>query len=451
MASRLDTVSRELFRRLSEREGTAIDALSASYEGALERTILDAVSGLPRDEAGRLIPDSAALLRLRNQFGRFGDGEGASTLLELHVEQVRFALLGHLDVISDGWQRLGEDALSDDSLALSTLMRANWLDKSAELGRYHHMQLRDAVTRHALGRSDEASLRAEMRRLSDRSANEADRMHHDAVIGYSRAVIDESSKERGYEYFQYVGPDDSANRKFCDTHTGKVYTREEIERLDNGQTSNVMLTAGGYRCRHHLRPVKPEWFGDDEWAAMSRKDFAGGAQGTGSDPSKVYDKWLPTDRMVNQEGDYTCGAAVARQVMLDDGRDVPESKIFEGASGKITDEYGVDHPAMSLRNIKTALVMHGGYMRHQVAAGGLPERVSEEGFTQVIRDHKHVIAAQGAHYVIVDEISAGVVKLRDPWGEKGPGSGQGLEAEIPYDDFMVSFRAGTAVVVVVKE
>lgn len=55
--------------------------------------------------------------------------------------------------------------------------------------------------------------------------------------------------------FGYYGPDDKLNRRFCrdllDAQAkGRVYTKAEIEAMDNGQLPNPFLTAGGYRCRH---------------------------------------------------------------------------------------------------------------------------------------------------------------------------------------------------------
>jgi hypothetical protein len=36
----------------------------------------------------------------------------------------------------------------------------------------------------------------------------------------------------------------------AEEHVGKVYTRAEIDAMDNGQIDNVFLTGGGYNCRH---------------------------------------------------------------------------------------------------------------------------------------------------------------------------------------------------------
>lgn len=50
--------------------------------------------------------------------------------------------------------------------------------------------------------------------------------------------------------FAYMGPNDLKTRPFCRQHVGKVYTRAQVDALDNGQMDNVFLTGGGYNCRH---------------------------------------------------------------------------------------------------------------------------------------------------------------------------------------------------------
>jgi hypothetical protein len=266
--SLLDDISRALFERLDERQDAEVASLNDAYLAALERTIDRARQGIPRDADGRLVPDPLALAQLRTSFQRFGDGAGASLLLEEHAGRVALSLEHMADVVEAGYARLGEDPLAGDALALSALARATWLDRVGELGRYHHALLRDAVMRQALGRADEASLTRELRQLSDRARGQTDRLHHDALIGYSRQVVTERAEALGFEYFEYFGPVDTVTRGFCRSRAGRVYTREEIDRMDNGQTPDVMQTGGGFRCRHHFRPVRVEWFSEDEWRAL---------------------------------------------------------------------------------------------------------------------------------------------------------------------------------------
>jgi hypothetical protein len=60
----------------------------------------------------------------------------------------------------------------------------------------------------------------------------------------------EAMKTQPGDVFAYVGPVDQKLRPFCRQHVGKVYTKPEIDALDNGQLPNVFLTGGGYNCRH---------------------------------------------------------------------------------------------------------------------------------------------------------------------------------------------------------
>lgn len=57
------------------------------------------------------------------------------------------------------------------------------------------------------------------------------------------------------ELFAYIGPADSKVRPFCAKHLGKVYSRKDIDAMDNGQLPNVFLTAGGWNCRHTFQAI----------------------------------------------------------------------------------------------------------------------------------------------------------------------------------------------------
>lgn len=69
------------------------------------------------------------------------------------------------------------------------------------------------------------------------------------------------------QLYAYVGPVDSIIRPFCLEHVGKVYTKAEIDALDNGQIPNVFLSGGGFQCRHL-------------WSPISRFDEAADLRGT---------------------------------------------------------------------------------------------------------------------------------------------------------------------------
>ena len=58
--------------------------------------------------------------------------------------------------------------------------------------------------------------------------------------------------------FEYFGANDGRTRSFCREHIGKVYTLNQIEKLDNGQGLSVLQYKGGYNCRHDWIPVGNE-------------------------------------------------------------------------------------------------------------------------------------------------------------------------------------------------
>lgn len=78
------------------------------------------------------------------------------------------------------------------------------------------------------------------------------------LMAYQRILHFEKADKAGIDKFLYVGPDDEITRDFCQEHVGGIYTRDEIDAMDNGQGLPVALYAGGYNCRHHWRPVSDE-------------------------------------------------------------------------------------------------------------------------------------------------------------------------------------------------
>jgi hypothetical protein len=55
--------------------------------------------------------------------------------------------------------------------------------------------------------------------------------------------------------FLFSGPVDGHTRDWCLNHVGKVYTRRQIEAMNNEQLPNAFLTGGGYNCRHTFLAV----------------------------------------------------------------------------------------------------------------------------------------------------------------------------------------------------
>jgi hypothetical protein len=87
----------------------------------------------------------------------------------------------------------------------------------------------------------------------DVEASEARTLYDTTASVFGRQV--EAMKSREGDVFVFLGPTDQKLRPFCREHVGKVYTREQIDVMDNGQLPNVFLTAGGYNCRHNFVAV----------------------------------------------------------------------------------------------------------------------------------------------------------------------------------------------------
>jgi len=267
VASRLDEVSQQLVRRLTERVDDSVDELNRNYESALLATVERRRIDLPVDDQGRLVGAPLIVARVSRGFERLEQAE--TILLEEHVERVRGEMVGIIDLIDAGYARLGADPLESDPLVLSTLVRDAQLERLQELTRYDQNLIRDALMRSVLGRATPSDLEREFRQLAGGAAHRADRLHHDALITHSRAVNAERAEASGIEWFVYAGPDDSRNRPFCEERVGKAYAREQIDEMNNGQMPDVMRSGGGHRCRHHWRPVRRRWFSRDEWAELT--------------------------------------------------------------------------------------------------------------------------------------------------------------------------------------
>jgi hypothetical protein len=91
--------------------------------------------------------------------------------------------------------------------------------------------------------------------LLDTSAKQARTIYDTMTSTFSRQVGQIGTTGEPDEAFLYVGPDDEKTRDFCAERVDKVYSREAIEAMDNGQLPDAMLTAGGYNCRHQFRRV----------------------------------------------------------------------------------------------------------------------------------------------------------------------------------------------------
>jgi len=87
------------------------------------------------------------------------------------------------------------------------------------------------------------------------SFRQARTIYDTAVSVYARQVGLLHATGEPDELFFYAGPADLKTREFCAEWVGKVLSREEIDQLDNEQLPDVLVTGGGYNCRHRWMRV----------------------------------------------------------------------------------------------------------------------------------------------------------------------------------------------------
>lgn len=112
----------------------------------------------------------------------------------------------------------------------------------------------DATLRGIFGSRDVDSILADLGKVLDKREPVIRTLYDTSISIYGRQVEALLSPDEDAVY-AYMGPADEKTREFCLEHVGKVYTREQIDELDNGQLNDVFLTGGGYNCRHQWMEV----------------------------------------------------------------------------------------------------------------------------------------------------------------------------------------------------
>ncbi len=129
---------------------------------------------------------------------------------------------------------------------LKTLHYGDLLDGAETAG----ADLSRVAARSAVAGASRGSLVDGFGAVLDRSERRLRTIYDTTVSVYGRQVEAIQAGDDPETVFTYMGPVDDQTRDFCLDHVGRVYTRSEIDELDNGQLDNVFLTGGGYNCRH---------------------------------------------------------------------------------------------------------------------------------------------------------------------------------------------------------
>jgi hypothetical protein len=146
-----------------------------------------------------------------------------------------------------GYSRLADTATSfrfDRVLALKQLAQMDVLQQ----GEFIAAAVWRTFTRGLFSQRPLNGILDDLATTLDVEQSEARTLYDTTVNVFGRQV--EAVKSTPSDVYAFMGPADVKLRPFCRERVGKVYTRQDIDAMDNGQLPNVFLTGGGYNCRH---------------------------------------------------------------------------------------------------------------------------------------------------------------------------------------------------------
>jgi hypothetical protein len=137
-------------------------------------------------------------------------------------------------------------AFDERVAAIKALHATDLLDVGDEMAK----ELWQSVTRGVFGARDPQDILADLGDIVDATEPQIQTLYDTGVSIVGRQVEALQAGADPETRFAFMGPVDAKTRDWCLEHVGRVYTRDEIDQMDNGQIDNVFLTGGGYNCRH---------------------------------------------------------------------------------------------------------------------------------------------------------------------------------------------------------
>ena len=75
------------------------------------------------------------------------------------------------------------------------------------------------------------------------------------ISSYGRSINAAVAEQAGLDHYLYTGPKDGITRPFCRQLINLVVDKQQMNKLNNGQGLSVLISGGGYNCRHSWSPV----------------------------------------------------------------------------------------------------------------------------------------------------------------------------------------------------
>lgn len=249
-------------QRAAEREAEIQDFAVQAFERQLQllvsrflRRLRADLAEWEVDDAGRLIGDAANLgraLTFRQQLGAWLQEEGffafALEVLGDPLDEIARSVLATSRIANEAAKL---SSFRDTLHALKELRLADLLDVSEDIAR----ELSRLTFEGMLALRPVDALTLDIADQLEVTQRQARTIYDTAVSTFSRQIEQLNADGTDDELFVYVGPFDEKNREFCEERVGRVFTRADIDEMDNGQLPDVFITGGGYNCRHTWKRV----------------------------------------------------------------------------------------------------------------------------------------------------------------------------------------------------
>lgn len=102
---------------------------------------------------------------------------------------------------------------------------------------------------------------------------------NDAVMTFNREYIQTVSGDLNLKHYRYQGTIIEDSRPFCKARSGKVYTKQQVEkwadlgkwdgRMSGTTKTTIFSYCGGYNCRHTLFPISEKRYKEAKEAEKS--------------------------------------------------------------------------------------------------------------------------------------------------------------------------------------
>ena len=174
---------------------------------------------------------------------------------------------------------------SVDRKALNAL-KHGYLNKWIDLSGTKRNEVTQAMYNHVIGRQKFSRLvevvqkniyGADIPGVPGKSLAQQARLYaRDMLMNFHNETIVTASENLDMNHFLYIGDIMSTTRDFCRKRAGRVYTRKQIDSWTYkwaGKSGPAMTHRGGYNCRHHWQPMRPEWLDGEKRVDIANWDL----------------------------------------------------------------------------------------------------------------------------------------------------------------------------------